>query len=365
MAVKKILILNRAIDQGGIDVVGTELAKFLAANGYEAHLAVLFEGDRKKVLPKVQIHSFSVPPSSSYIQKFLNLYRRFDSFRTLTKELQPDAVIAEGNVPCIIVGLDKKFGASYQAIMTAHNIMSRDLRGPVGKLELLALKFIAKSANLWVAVSSAVGEDTEALLSVNNVDVVYNAVSSPKKPSQEIPEDFIFSAGRITAQKDFPTLIRAFRIVADRHPKLKLLIAGAPEPGQEKFKTDLETLIKSIDLKGQVVLLGQVSNVSDYLSSAKFFVLSSIYEGMPIIALEALGLGKAVVATEVPGTKEAVGSAGLFSPIGDEVALAKNISRLLSDRALQKELESKAKDQAKKFSPAEVNKPWLKILENL
>jgi glycosyltransferase involved in cell wall biosynthesis len=362
---KRILILNRAIDQGGIDVVGTELAKFLASCGFETHLAVLFEGDRKKPLPKVSVHSFQIPPSSANLQKLFNLYRRFDAFHSLAVKIQPDVVIAEGTVPCAIIGIDKKFGAPYKAVMTAHNIMSSDLRGVYGKLELRALKFAARYADLWVAVSSSVAQDTKQLLGVRNVEVVYNPVNIPKKSGHKIPGEFVFSAGRLTEQKDFPTLIKAFRIVADRYPKLRLLIAGQPEPRHEEYKKTLEKLIRNLGLKDNVILLGHVSNISDYLASSYFFTMSSIYEGMPIIALEALGIGKAVVATEVPGIKEAVGDAGIYSKISDERTLARNMQKLLSDEKLRKGLEKKALAQARKFSPLAVNRNWIKILEAL
>ena len=364
MTNKKILILNRSIDEGGIDVVGTELAKFLASAGYDTHLAVLFQTARKKSLPQVTIHNLSIPPSPSYIKKFSNLKQRLDHFRALTSDLNPAIVIAEGIMSAVYVGLDKRFGAKYRAVMTVHNILSQDRRGPTSTLERQALRLAVPYADHWVAVSQAVADDFANLYHVSNISVVHNA-ATPRKPAHKIPGEFIFSAGRLTQQKDFPTLIRAFRIVADRHPKLKLLIAGSPEPGQEKNKAALENLIQHLDLRGQVVLLGHISNVADFLHSSIFFTMSSVYEGMPIVALDALGLGRAVVATDVPGIREAVGDAGLYSPIGDERSLAKNIEKLLSDNKLKSNLEKKALLQAKKFTPSVANKPWLKILEEL
>jgi glycosyltransferase involved in cell wall biosynthesis len=361
---KKILILNRSIDEGGIDVVGTELAKFLASVGYDTHLAVLFETNRQKSLPKVSIHSFAIPPARNYLKKLINLKDRFNQFRALVRKIEPDIVIAEGNIPNVIVGLDKRFAAPYRSVLTVHNILSRDLRGVSGRLELQALKFVAPYIDRWVAVSTSVAEDFKSLLAVGNVSTVYNAVNVPKKIGK-IPGSFVFSAGRLTFQKDFPTLIRAFRIVADRHPKLKLLVAGSSESGQEKNKIEIESLIKNLDLKGQVILLGHISNVADYLNSSIFFVMSSIYEGMPIVALDAISLGKAVVATDVPGIREAVGDSGLYSPIGNEQALAKNMEKLLTDAKLLTALEKNALKQAKNFTPAVANKSWLKLLEKL
>src|SRR5690349_20968172 len=102
MSSKKILIFNRSLDEGGIDVVGTELARFLAQS-FEVHLAVLFTTARKKTLPKVEVHVLNVPPAKYYLQKFLNLYHRFAAFRKLAQELEPDIVIAEGNLQNILV----------------------------------------------------------------------------------------------------------------------------------------------------------------------------------------------------------------------------------------------------------------------
>lgn len=364
MSSKKILIFNRSLDEGGIDVVGTELARFLAPS-FEVHLAVLFTTSRKKTLPKVTIHVLDVPPATNYFQKLFNIYHRFNAFRRLTADLQPDIVIAEGNLQNVLVGLDRRFGASYYTVFTIHNVLSQDLHGITGLLELRALRIAAPFADKWVAVSKAAADDSRQLFNISNIAVIHNSVRPPKKSTAKLPGSFILAAGRLAKQKDFPTLIRAFRIVADRHRHIKLLIAGAPETGQEKNQKELEAFIRSFDLKDRVMLLGQITNLPDYLHSCQFFVMSSIYEGLPIVALEALALGKAVVATDVPGIHEAVGDAGLYSAIGNEQALAKNIERLLMDEKLRVSLEKKALDQFKNFTPAISNKSWVKVLTDI
>jgi len=137
----------------------------------------------------------------------------------------------------------------------------------------------------------------------------------------------ILSVGRLTKQKDYPTLIRAFALVHRERPA-RLMILGE---GEERPK--LEALIQELSLDDDVSLPGFVDNPYAYMARSAVFVLSSAWEGLPTVLIEAMAVGTPVVATDCPsGPAEILegGKWGKLVPVGDVEALAEAIARKIS-----------------------------------
>ncbi len=140
---------------------------------------------------------------------------------------------------------------------------------------------------------------------------------------------------RLSPEKGHAVLLDAFRLVLARHPDARLLIIGE---GDEQ--AGLERRAADLALSGRVQWLGLRSDVPELLAAADVFVLPSLQEGFPMVVLEALAAGKAVVATEVGAISKVVrdGENGLLVPPGDARALAGAIGYLLHDPALRRRL---------------------------
>lgn len=136
----------------------------------------------------------------------------------------------------------------------------------------------------------------------------------------------IGSAGRLEPQKRFDLLIRACAILRQRHPRLRLLIAG-----EGSVRRDLEQLANRLMPQGACVLLGHQSDIRPLHHALDLFVQSSDYEGTPNAVLEAMALGTPVVATAAGGTAEIAehGEHGLITPIGDVPALVRAMEQTL------------------------------------
>ena len=136
-------------------------------------------------------------------------------------------------------------------------------------------------------------------------------------PGDGIP--VIVGMGRLTRQKDFATLIRAFARVRQGLPA-RLIVLGEGED-----RDDLEALCRSLGVAADVDLPGFVANPYAILARARLFVLSSRWEGLPGALIEALACGARVVATDCPsGPREILddGRYGQLVPVEDEAALA-------------------------------------------
>ena len=140
----------------------------------------------------------------------------------------------------------------------------------------------------------------------------------------------MLAVGRLTEQKDFSTLIHAFAQVRQGHPA-RLLILGE---GEER--PALEALVRKLGLEQDVNFPGWVENPYPYMVRASLFVLSSRWEGLPTVLIEALCCGTPAVSTDCPsGPREILrgGQYGQLVPVGDADALARAIETALDDKA--------------------------------
>ncbi|MGB3695405.1 MAG: glycosyltransferase, partial [Spirulinaceae cyanobacterium] len=136
----------------------------------------------------------------------------------------------------------------------------------------------------------------------------------------------ILAVGRLLPPKDFDTLIQAFAQLRKKRP-LRLLILG-----EGNLRSGLESLISNLGISADVSLPGYTNNPYCYMAKAGVFVLSSHFEGLPTVIIEALACNCQVVATDCPyGPQEilANGEFGHLVPVGDVTALASAIELAL------------------------------------
>ncbi|HMH56799.1 MAG TPA: glycosyltransferase [Gemmatimonadales bacterium] len=229
----------------------------------------------------------------------------------------------------------KLAGRATPVVVTVHNTMSQSTpqQGALaGGLWPHLLRTFYPWARCVVAVSHGAADDLARTsgLPRNRVRVVYNPVITPSimALARERPDHpwfdpgqppVILGVGRLTKQKDFPTLIRAFAEVRRRRPA-RLIILGEGED-----RPLLESLIGELRLKDDVALPGFRENAMAYMAGSALFVLSSAWEGLPTVLIEALAAGTRVVSTDCPsGPREILqeGRLGVLVPVGDVAALA-------------------------------------------
>jgi len=180
-----------------------------------------------------------------------------------------------------------------------------------------------------VAVSEGVAKDLARKLNLpdKSITTIYNPVVSQEmidRGSDELRWDFhepvIISVGRLTEAKDYPTLLKAFAHFRKQR-KSTLVILGEGE-----LREDLEALAKSLGVWQDVHMPGFVDNPYSWMKKADLFAMSSKWEGLPTVLIEALALGVPIVSTDCPsGPREILeqGRWGRLVPIGDDAAMAK------------------------------------------
>lgn len=217
------------------------------------------------------------------------------------------------------------------------------------------IKPLFKYIHEYVAVSDAAAEYI-AQLTEKPVAIIPNAIdlkhyTAPKKRDESSPNKTIFYVGRLETRKGVNYLIRAFKLLHDKHPEVTLIIAGAG-PDREK----LDNLTKSLKLTDkEVKFLGFVSDKDkvELLRSSDLFCAPSPYgESFGIVLLEAMATGLVTVAGNNPGYRSVltgVGSLSLINP-RESGEFAHRLELMLFENDLRKLWRDWAKDQAKQYS---------------
>ena len=135
--------------------------------------------------------------------------------------------------------------------------------------------------------------------------------------------------GRITAQKDYETLLKAFALVRQQQDSKLVIVGGVLD---EAYKLSLDKLVVELQLDHNVEFVGYSNTPEAFYQQADLFVLSSAFEGFGNVIIEALNFGLPVVSTDCnygPSEILKAGEFGLLSPVGNYQHLANNIVKQL------------------------------------
>lgn len=222
---------------------------------------------------------------------------------------------------CLAVWARQLSGASTRLVLSEHSHLSiASKEGGSRRARLLPslMRRAYPKADGIVAVSGGVADDLAATLGLprERIQVIYNPVVTPRmlEMSREPLEHewfganqppVILSVGRLTAAKDYGTLLRAFAALRERRTA-RLMILGE---GEER--SALEQLAGELGIQEDIALPGFVSNPYKYMRAAAVFVLSSRWEGFGNVLVEAMVCGSPAVATDCPS-----GPAEIFDYVG-------------------------------------------------
>lgn len=219
----------------------------------------------------------------------------------------------------------------------------------------LSMRALMPFADARVGVSGGVARDLETLASLplGAVQTVFNPVTGiPAVPDDLLlipdtahawvssPHKKVIAIGTLKSAKRFDRLLQAFVRLQQRDARLLIL-------GEGTERENLETLARRLAISDRVSMPGFVKNPSRFLRAANLFVLSSDYEGLPTVLIEALEQGLPVVSTDCPsGPREILedGRYGTLVPVGDVDALAKAMEDALVREHDREALKRRAQD---------------------
>ena len=335
---------------GGAERVWLKLSNGFAERGNKVDLiAAKAEGPYLKYIsPKVRLIDLN---ASRVLLSLIPL-------ATYLLTAKPSILISAMNHSNIVALLAKYLTfTSIPVIVSVRNHFSTqylNLSGVDNNLIPVLARLLYPHADGIIAVSKGVSEDlSEALsLSQKSIQTIYNPIVTPDlyQKSQSTlrhpllsssNSPFILSVGRLTKQKDFPTLIEAFSKVRHKFD-IHLVILGE---GEERYS--LKKMLKEMNLTNFVHLPGFAENPYLFMAHSKAFVLSSRWEGLPGVLIEAMAIGTPVVSTNCKSGPDEIlenGKYGHLVPVGDSDKLAKAIIQTLDNPLSKITLKKRASD---------------------
>lgn len=293
-------------------------------------------------------HLTKIPPEISMVNlNASGLRASIWKLARYLKQKQPQALIAGMHFANEVAILAKRLvKTSTVVIATEHNTLTHSLKHKKNKkrnIIPLAIRMLYPWADGIVTVSQGATTSLAEISSLpsEKIKTIYNPVVAPDlytKANAEIDHPWfqpgeppvIIGVGKLEPQKDFPTLIRAFARVRQQIPCRLVILGWGPD------LEDLKEFTTEMGVQDDVDLMGYVDNPYPYMARAQAFTLSSAWEGLPTVLIEALALGKPVVSTDCPsGPREILqgGKYGALTPVGDDAALATAICGVLNQQS--------------------------------
>lgn len=353
MAIEKIVIITRNMQGGGAERVIAQLANYFASQGKLCGIITLNDDEVfYKLDPSVSILPVGEKSSNKVLDKLL----RYRTVRKLVLREKPDLVLS----------MPEEIGAYALLALLGTGI-------PV---------YVSERNNPWVMPDVKITRILRTLMypfakgiifqtemaksffpqSIQDKGVVLsNPVDASRIPAQYAGEreKVVMAAGRLSPQKNFPLLLKAFAKFAGKHPDYRLRIFGEGE-----LRKELTELAQSLNISDKVELPGRFTDLLDRMNPCSMFVLSSDYEGLPNVLLEAMCMGMPAIATDCRcGPRDLIedGVNGLLVPVGDEEALCAAMEKM-ADPIYAKTLADNALKIREKLTSPEIFMSWYRYL---
>jgi len=327
----KLAIFLPSLNGGGAERSMLNLAHGVAERGYAVDLVLAqakgpYLGGVHKAIRLVDLKASRVLTSLPALARYL-------------RSEQPEALISALNYANVVALWARRLvGIPNRILVNEQNTVSRSAHNSARRRQRM-MPYLIKRFYPWadyiIGNSQGVADDLIQVTGLprQRIKILYNPVVTPEVREKALAlldhpwfepgqPPVVLAVGRLTKQKDFPTLIRAFAQILPNRPARLLIL------GEGKDRPILESLVKQLGLEAHVSMPGFVENPYAYMSRASLYVLSSRWEGLPTVLIEALYCGLPIIATDCPsGPREilADGQHGVLVPPGDITALTRAI----------------------------------------
>lgn len=385
---KNIAIIITKLNGGGAERCASNLSIELSKI-YNVYLIVFDARDIAYPYGGTLI-DLKIPKASNALSRYLGVIKRAFQLHRLKKKHNIEVSISLLEGPNLVNVLSKW---KERTIVSVRNCMSKQ---PGGLIANKIIQFASKKADLTVSLSKMVGMDLVENYGImpEKIVTIYNHVdknllerqNSKSEISLNLSRRYIVSMGRLHRQKGHWHLIKAFKRVSEICPDLDLLLLG-----DGPLKNTLDKLVKDLNLQKRVIMPGYIEAPHRYFKYCEMFVLSSLYEGLGNVLLEAQAFGLPIISTDCQsGPREILspdsdlyqkaidveyGKFGILVPIDEttdidpradltaqENMLAETIIRLHNDRSLLDNYRTCSLEGADRFNKGKIINDWMSLI---
>lgn len=327
---------------------------------------LIHELSPKIIFINLQINYYKDDYKSKFHQIISNfkIINHYFKLQKTISQIKPDIIISVGQSEKYIVPLlhtnaikirEIHFNSNYRKFTYKSKILAKFLN-------FLDYKVMSKGYNKMVLLTK---EDKDAYFKNNNKFIyIHNPVTFDQTNTVNYNpnSNYVIGVGRLNTQKDFISLIKAWYLVQKECPTWKLKIVGeGPE------RTNLEQEIKRLNLGNSVILTGYSNNVRKEMLESSIFVMTSIFEGFPLVLLEAMSCGlPPVTFTYRCGPKDIItnGNNGLLIYNRDIKSLSEKLIYLIQHPDIRKGMSNQALKRVKDFSINNIIAQWMQLFQS-
>ncbi len=283
--------------------------------------------------------------------------------RNIMKKERPDVVHTHLDVIKYAVAAAKLAGVK-TCVHTVHNVAEKEAEGRVQKLingTYFRLGWsvpVALSPEVRTSIAAFYGRDMEQIpMAYNGIDLSRCRPKTDYSLGQTVN---LLHIGRFNQQKNHKMLLPMFAKLYEEDPRCRLWLLGDGE-----LRPETEKLAQDLGISEAVRFCGAQSNVYPYLHDADIFLLPSLYEGMPMAIIEAMGTALPIVATEVGGVPDMLenGVSGMLTPCEEE-ALRSACRKLIESEELRARMGQNALRGSRRFSAEHMAEQYCRIYQN-
>lgn len=366
---KKVTFFHPYFVFGGVEKTNLRLAKYLISQGYEVDfIALSFSIHLQKEIEELGIHQVELHAKRTL--RAIPELKRYIAEERQKYELTFISCQNYANLVAIFSWPKNRDGikliVSERSQVDEFKYNGKAMKG---KAIVKLMSWYYRRADVIVANSKETAEDLTSLTG-KKAECIYNptlsdnyeilaseAVEHPWFQS-EIP--VIIGVGRLALPKGFDTLIRAFAIL-QKKIDARLVILGEGDKREE-----LNDMINELNLQNKVWMPGYEKNPYRFIKKSDLFVLSSLFEGLPNVLIEALALGVPCVSTRCKsGPREILleGRGGYLVDVGNAQQMADAMEKALVDKKNTEQMLQTAMNMLYRFTPQEVGKQYLEVIE--
>ena len=368
----RLLLFIHSLSSGGAERVLTTLANSWAERGWPLSVVTIAsrDADFYRLHPSIERFCLNLArDSTNPAQALRSNWQRIAALRRLLRHCKPDIAISFMGIANILLALA---ATGMTDILTIGAERTHPPMHPLGAAwealrhwsygQLDAVVALTDKSAAWLADNTAAGR----------LHVIPNPVVWPMETaSPAIPPDSVglagrrrlLAVGRLVPQKGFDLLIGAFAACVHAAPKWELAIVG-----DGPSRAELEAQIQALGLGDKIFLAGRAGNIGAWYERAHAYVLSSKFEGMPNVLLEAMSHGLPVISFDCEtGPREIIrhGIDGLLVPPQDPEALAEAMAALMGDEQLRLRLGARAVETRQRHALETIEAQWMSFFLEL
>jgi glycosyltransferase involved in cell wall biosynthesis len=325
----RIFFLSTSMGMGGADQQILILARAMRARNHDVRIVALAPLGQMGL----EAQREGIPTESLELQRRVGDIPRILRLVRMIRAWRPDVLHSHLVHANLLARAVRPLTRVPALVSTIHSINDG------GRFRMAAYRLTSGMVDRVTLISRLAAEHYLAIGAVPRrlLEIVPNAVDTERfrhlpqaraavRRELGLGDEFVWLAvGRFEEAKDYPTMIAGFARLAADYPRSRLLLVG-----KGSLRDQVEQLVRAGGLEERVHFLGVRRDVPEIMSAADGYVLSSAWEGMPVVLLEAASTGLPIVATRVGGVAEVVedGTTGFLVPPADPSALANAMKRI-------------------------------------